>query len=60
MYELYKSINLLGIIIILQITLGIFTILYGAQIYIAAAHQTSSILLVSASVYFFYMNTKTN
>ena len=60
MYELYKSINLLGIIIILQIILGIFTILYGAQIYIAAAHQTSSILLVSASVYFFYMNIKTN
>ena len=56
MHELYKSINFLGIVIFLQIILGIFTIIYGAHIYIAAAHQTSSILLVSSSIYFFYIN----
>tara|TARA_B100001057_G_scaffold241421_1_gene241747 strand:- start:239 stop:1255 length:1017 start_codon:yes stop_codon:yes gene_type:complete len=59
-YELYKSINILGIFIILQIILGILTIIYGAQIYIASMHQLSSIFLVSASIYFFYLNTESN
>jgi cytochrome c oxidase assembly protein subunit 15 len=58
MYDLYKSINYLGIFIILQIILGIFTILYGAQIYVASMHQISSIFLVSSSIYFLYLNTK--
>ena len=60
MYDLYKSINYLGIFIILQIILGIFTVLYGAQIYVASLHQISSIFLVSSSIYFFYLNTKFN
>jgi len=58
--DLYKSINTLGFFIVLQIILGIFTILYGAQIYIASMHQISSIFLVSSSTYFFYLNTKIN
>jgi len=58
MYDLYKSINYLGIFIILQIILGIYTVLYGAQIYVASMHQISSIFLVSSSIYFFYLNTK--
>ena len=60
MYELYKSVNYLGIFIILQIILGIYTVLYGAQIYIASMHQISSIFLVSSCIYFFYINTKAN
>ncbi len=60
MYELYKSINILGFFIILQIILGIFTIIYGAQIYIASMHQISSIFLVSSCIYFFYINIKSN
>ena len=60
MYDLYKSVNYLGIFIILQIILGIFTILYGAQIYIASMHQISSIFLVSSCIYFVYINTKIN
>ena len=59
-YDLYKSVNVLGFFIILQIILGIFTILYGAQIYISSMHQLSSIFLVSSCVYFFYLNTKFN
>ncbi len=58
--ELYKSINILGFFIILQIILGIFTIIYGAQIYIASMHQISSIFLVSSCIYFFYINTNSN
>ena len=59
-YDLYKSINILGIFIIIQIILGILTIIYGAQIFIASMHQISSIFLVSASIYFFYLNTESN
>ncbi len=60
MYDLYYSINLLGCFIILQIILGIFTIMYGAQIYLASMHQISSIFLVSSCIYFYYKNTKLN
>tara|TARA_B100001057_G_scaffold398912_1_gene409676 strand:+ start:148 stop:1089 length:942 start_codon:yes stop_codon:yes gene_type:complete len=60
MYELYASVNILGIFILLQIVLGIFTIIYGAQIYIASMHQLSSIFLVSSCIYFFYLNTNSN
>ena len=59
-YNLYKSINFLGFCIILQIVLGIFTVLYGAQIFIASMHQISSIFLVSASIYFYFLNKKFN
>jgi cytochrome c oxidase assembly protein subunit 15 len=60
MYELYKPINIVGLFIILQIILGVFTIIYGAQIYIASMHQISSIFLVSSCIYFLYINTKFN
>ena len=59
-YDLYKSINILGIFIILQIILGIYTVMHGAQLYIAAMHQLSSIFLVSSCIYFFYINTRFN
>jgi cytochrome c oxidase assembly protein subunit 15 len=59
-FYLYRSVNILGLLITLQIILGIFTVIYGAQIYIAAMHQLSSIFLVSSSLYFLYKNTKIN
>ena len=59
-YELYKSINFLGFFIFIQIILGILTIKFGAQIYIASMHQISSIFLVSSCIYFFYINTRFN
>jgi Uncharacterized protein required for cytochrome oxidase assembly len=55
--KLYFSINILGILLIIQILLGILTLLYGAQILIASMHQISSIFLVSSSIYFLYLNT---
>ncbi len=58
--KLYRSVNILGFFIILQIILGILTIILGAQIYIAAVHQVSSIFLVTSSIYFFFINTKPN
>ena len=59
-YDLYKSINIMGLFIVLQIILGVLTIIHGAQIYIASMHQLSSIFLVSSCIYFFYLNTKFN
>ena len=55
--NLYIVINLLGIILFIQIILGILTLLHGAQIILASMHQISSIFLVSFTVYFLYLNT---
>ena len=56
----FYIINLLGFLLILQIILGIFTLLYGAQIVLSSVHQINSIFLVSASIYFLYLNSNTN
>ncbi len=55
-----KTILALGLILLLQIVLGILTVTSGAQMFIASMHQISSILLVSFSVYFLFINTKKN
>ena len=55
--NLYSAINIVGFFLIIQIFLGILTLIYGAQIYVASMHQISSILLVSSSVYFLYLNS---
>ena len=56
----YYSINLLGLLLIIQIILGIFTLIFDAQIIIASMHQISSVFLVSSSIYFLYLNSNTN
>jgi heme a synthase len=56
----FKILNIIGILLILQIVLGIFTLLSGAQMFISSMHQVSSIFLISSSVYFLFINTKTN
>ena len=55
-----KTVLVLGLILLLQIVLGILTVTSGAQMFIASMHQISSILLVSFSVYFLFINTKKN
>ena len=54
--HLYKAVTILGLIILLQIILGIFTILSGVNILVASLHQFSSILLITSSLYFLYKN----
>jgi len=58
--DFYYSINLLGLLLIIQIILGIFTLIFDAQIIIASMHQISSVFLVSSSIYFLYLNSNTN
>ena len=57
---LFTAINVAGFLLILQIILGILTLLFGAQIIVSSMHQISSILLVSSSIYFLYLNNKSN
>ncbi len=58
--KFFYATNLLGILLIVQIILGILTLLYGAQIILASMHQTSSIFLVSSSVYLLFLNSSSN
>ena len=53
---LFKPIIILGFTIFLQILLGIFTLISGAGIFISSLHQFSSILLITASLFFLYKN----
>tara|TARA_Y100000590_G_scaffold136120_1_gene155817 strand:+ start:12316 stop:13347 length:1032 start_codon:yes stop_codon:yes gene_type:complete len=55
--KLYLAINITGVLLLLQIILGIFTLIHGAQIIIASMHQVSSIFLVSSCIYLLYLNT---
>ena len=67
-YKIYKNnftryyypIKIIGYILFLQILLGIFTLLYGAQIYLASMHQIISIFLVTSCVYLMYLTTNIN
>ena len=51
---------MIGILLFLQIILGILTLINGAQIFLASMHQISSIFLLSISVYFLYLNSNTS
>tara|TARA_B100000989_G_scaffold288293_1_gene258845 strand:- start:7 stop:990 length:984 start_codon:yes stop_codon:yes gene_type:complete len=53
---LFKPILILGLVVFLQIILGILTLLSGAGILISSLHQFSSILLITTSLYFLYKN----
>ena len=58
--EFFFSINLLGLLLIIQIILGVLTLTHGAHIVLASMHQISSIFLVSSSVYLLYLNSRSN
>jgi cytochrome c oxidase assembly protein subunit 15 len=56
----FKVVNIIGLLLFLQIILGISTLLSGAQMIVASMHQMSSIFLVSSSIYLLYLNFNTN
>jgi cytochrome c oxidase assembly protein subunit 15 len=56
----FKAIKIIGFILIIQIVLGILTLLSGAQMIFSSMHQISSIFLVTSSVYLVYLNLSTN
>ena len=58
-----KPIIIIGISIILQIILGVVTLLSGVKIIYASLHQINSILVILSSLYFLYISkyeTKNN
>ena len=52
-----KSLLLFDIAILIQIFLGIITLLSGMEIKYASLHQIGSILVLSSYLYIFYKNT---
>ena len=54
---LYSPLKLIILVLSLQIILGIFTLVSGLNIYLASAHQISSVFLVFSAInlYFFYV-----
>ena len=56
----YKITNIIGVLLFIQILLGILTVISGVQIYLASMHQISSIFLLSSSIYFLYLNLPIN
>ena len=56
----FFTVKIIVLFFFIEILLGILTLLYGAQILLASMHQISSIFLVISSLYFLYLNSKTN
>ncbi len=56
--KLYKSIFLILFFLLIQITLGIFTLLSELNIYLASGHQITSVLLVFTAINLYYSHIK--
>ncbi len=56
--NLYKSLKILILFLLFQILLGIFTLVSGLNIYLASAHQITSVLLVLSALNLYYHRTK--
>ena len=55
---LYRPITFVIILLFTQIFLGILTLISGLNIYIASAHQISSVLLVFSTLNLYFFHTK--
>ena len=56
--QMYTSTIYLLIMILIQVILGVLTLLSGAYIWIASLHQISTIFLLISSIYFYYNSLK--
>lgn len=56
--KLFKPLILVIVFLLLQITLGIFTLISGLNIYLASAHQITSVLLVFSAINLYYLRAK--
>ena len=56
--DLYYPYSLILIFIFLQISLGIFTLISGLNIYLASAHQVCSVFLLFSSINLYYWYIK--
>ena len=56
--DLYNPLKLLIFFLFLQILLGIFTLVSGLNIYLASAHQISSVILLFSAINLYYFKAK--
>ena len=56
--KIYYSFNLMVFFLIIQIILGVLTLLSGLNIYLASAHQIGSVLLILGSINLYYSYIK--
>ena len=56
--NLFKPVKILISILLLQGFLGIFTLVSGLNIFLASAHQITSVLLVFSALNLYYLRTK--
>ena len=57
-FELYKSLFIFILLLSLQVILGIYTLISGLNIYLASAHQITSVLLVFGALNLYYLRAK--
>ncbi len=58
MVHLYNSLKIVLFFLILQVLLGIFTLVSGLNIYLASTHQITSVLLVLSALNLYYYRAK--
>ena len=56
--KLYSTLNILLIFLFLQVFLGILTLVSGLNIYLASAHQITSVLLIISALNLYYLAAK--
>ena len=58
MQNLYSSLKILLIFLSFQVILGILTLVTGLNIYLASAHQITSVLLAFSALNLYYFRAK--
>ena len=56
--HLYQPSKILLIVLFLQAILGVLTLISGINLYLASAHQITSVLLVFSAINLYYLNAK--
>ena len=56
--KLYNALIILLFVILLQILLGILTLISGVNMYLASAHQITGVLLIISAINLYYLNVK--
>ena len=58
MLDLFLPTLILIFFLFLQVILGIFTLISGLNIYLASAHQITSVLLIFSALNLYYFRAK--
>ena len=58
MYLLYNSFKILILFLLVQVILGILTLISGLNIYLASLHQITSVLLILSALNLYFLVAK--